>query len=57
MQTWQGKRLRVLVPYSRAGVSQTIWVEGKDGALLVDIGDGALRDILDRDLDAIRRGA
>jgi ribonuclease Z len=49
--SWTGHHLEVLVPYSRAGVSQTIWVEGGNGALLVDVGDGALRDILTCGLD------
>jgi ribonuclease BN (tRNA processing enzyme) len=51
MQTWQGEQLAVYVPYSRAGVSHTIWVESEGGALLVDVGDGALRDILEHKLD------
>ncbi len=44
--TWQGRHLRVDIPFTRAGVAQHIWVENEQGAILVDVGDGALRDIL-----------
>ncbi len=46
MQSWHGKDLRVDVLYSKAGVAQHIWISNEDGDLLVDTGDGVLRDIL-----------
>lgn len=48
--TWQGRHLRVNVPFTRAGVAQQIWVENDAGAILIDVGDGALRDILVHEL-------
>lgn len=34
------------VLFTAAGVGQQIWIENNLGALLVDVGDGTLRDIL-----------
>jgi len=51
MRTWQGRNLRVNILYSRAGVSQQIWIENKIGAVLFDVGDGTLRDLLENKLD------
>jgi len=48
---WQGKNLRVQVLYTRAGVAQQIWVENDEGALLFDTGDGALRDMIENEID------
>ena len=44
--SWQGKSLRVHVLHSRAGVAQHIWISNDHGAVLIDAGDGLLRDIL-----------
>lgn len=46
MHLWHGKNIKVNILYSRAGVAQHIWIMNKNGALLIDSGDGALRDIL-----------
>jgi len=46
MKSWNGKNLSVKILYTRAGVAQTIWLAHKNDALLIDTGDGALRDLL-----------
>ena len=46
MDTWQGKALTVTIPCAIAGVAQQVWVGHEQGAILVDVGDGALRDVL-----------
>jgi ribonuclease Z len=46
MKSWNGKNLSAKILFSRAGVAQTIWLAQKNGALLIDTGDGALRDLL-----------
>lgn len=51
MQSWHGKHIHVTVLFSRAGIAQQIWLAGEQGSLLVDAGDGALRDIINNDLD------
>jgi ribonuclease Z len=48
---WQGKNLRANVLFSRAGVAQHIWINSEKGAVLIDTGDGLLRDILATKLD------
>ncbi len=45
-RTWCGKKLQVLILFTRAGVAQQIWVSARGRGLLVDTGDGALRDLL-----------
>lgn len=56
MQTWQGKYLNANILFSRAGMTQHIWVENENGAILFDVGDGILRDIKANkvDLDRLR---
>lgn len=54
MQSWEGKSLRVHVLYSRAGVAQHIWIENENGAVLIDTGDGLIRDLISNDLDPKR---
>lgn len=44
-QSWNGKNLAVKILFSRAGIAQQIWVAGKTGAVLIDTGDGIIRDI------------
>jgi len=44
--SWRGKHLTVYVLFSAAGVAQQVWIESDMGALLVDVGDGTLRDLL-----------
>ncbi|MCK4352713.1 ribonuclease Z [candidate division WOR-3 bacterium] len=51
MQSWEGKDIRVNILYSRAGVAQHIWVANEKGAILIDTGDGIVRDILSNELD------
>ncbi len=54
IQSWQGKSLRVHILYSRAGIAQHIWIESKNGSILIDTGDGILRDLLSNKLDPDR---
>jgi len=51
MKTWKGKNLTAHILFSGAGVAQQIWVANKNGAVLFDVGDGTLRDILANKLD------
>jgi ribonuclease Z len=39
------------VLYSTAGVAQQIWIGNENGALLIDAGDGLIRDLISNDLD------
>lgn len=50
-QYWRGANLSVRVLFTAAGVAQQIWIENNLGALLVDVGDGTLRDILSKGLN------
>ena len=50
-QSWEGKNLLAHVLYSRAGVAQHIWIENQNGAILIDAGDGLIRDLISNDLD------
>lgn len=43
--------MNVVVLYSRAGVAQHIWLCTRDNAILIDTGDGLLRDLLSNNLD------
>ena len=45
-RTWMGKKLRVDVLFSAAGVAQQIRVTNDRGEILLDAGDGTLRDLL-----------
>ncbi|UCB52742.1 MAG: ribonuclease Z [Candidatus Zixiibacteriota bacterium] len=51
VQSWEGKNLRARVLYSRAGVAQHTWIENENGAVLIDTGDGLIRDLISNDLD------
>jgi ribonuclease BN (tRNA processing enzyme) len=53
-QRWRGKKIEVRILYSRAGVAQHIWIEGEEGSVLVDAGDGLIRDLLTCKLDPKR---
>jgi ribonuclease BN (tRNA processing enzyme) len=46
MRQWNGTHIQVKILYTRAGVAQTIWLAHKNAVLLIDTGDGALRDLL-----------
>jgi len=43
---WDGKSMRVRILYTRAGFAQHILIESDRGALLFDVGDGILRDLI-----------
>jgi ribonuclease Z len=51
MKTWIGKKLKVEILFSSAGVAQQIRVANDRGAFLLDAGDGTLRDLLAHGLD------
>ena len=51
IQSWQGKNINAKILYSRAGVAQHIWIDNENGSIIVDSGDGLLRDILSNNLD------
>lgn len=44
---WRGKSLSVDILYSRAGVASQIWIENSEGAILIDCGDGIVRDLIE----------
>ena len=48
---WQGTNWNVKILYSKAGVATQILVSTLECDLLVDVGDGALRDLLELDYD------
>ena len=48
---WQGKNVQVTILHSKAGVAQQVWISNDIGSILIDAGDGALRDILSNNLD------
>jgi ribonuclease BN (tRNA processing enzyme) len=50
-QFWQGKQVRVEIPFSRAGVAQQIRIESATGSVLIDAGDGTLRDLVSAGVD------
>ena len=49
-QSWQGKNIKAIILFSKAGIAQQIWISNKNGAILIDTGDGTLRDILASEL-------
>ncbi len=51
MQQWQGKHLKVEILFSAAGVATQSCVSNAGGLILVDAGDGCLRDLLDAGID------
>jgi len=48
---WQGKNWNVKVLYSKAGVATQILISTLKSDILVDVGDGTLRDLLELDYD------
>ncbi|MCD6161063.1 MAG: ribonuclease Z [candidate division Zixibacteria bacterium] len=50
-QAWHGKNLDVKILFSVAGLATQIWIENEQGSLLIDTGDGTLRDIVANKLD------
>jgi ribonuclease BN (tRNA processing enzyme) len=51
---WRGKIIEARVLYSRAGVAQHIWLEAANSCILVDAGDGIVRDLLANKLDPLQ---
>ncbi len=56
-QYWRGKKIEVRIPYSRAGVAQHIWLETESSHILIDTGDGVVRDLLGKGLDPVKLSA
>lgn len=52
--SWQGKTLNVTVLHTRAGVAQQVLVRTENSSVLVDVGDGSLRDLLASDVKPAR---
>lgn len=50
-EVWKKKGFEVKVLYSRPGVATQILVTAENSSFLVDIGDGALRDLLEVEAD------
>jgi ribonuclease BN (tRNA processing enzyme) len=48
---WQGKNWNVKVLYSKAGVATQVLISALKSDILVDVGDGTLRDLLELDYD------
>ena len=46
-RSWMGKKMRLDLVYSVAGVSTTLFLTTPEGSILVDAGDGALRDMIE----------
>jgi len=51
---WRGKSIRVKILFSRAGIAQHIWMENEKGWILVDAGDGIIRDLLYNKIDPVK---
>lgn len=48
---WRGKHLDVNILFSHAGIAQQIVIENENGWILIDAGDGTLRDLRDNKID------
>jgi ribonuclease BN (tRNA processing enzyme) len=48
-EAWQGVGWSVEVLYSRAGIGTQILVSSNGGDVLLDVGDGTLRDLLSKE--------
>lgn len=51
IQSWAGKSIRADILYSVAGIAQHILVSNEHGSILMDTGDGLLRDFISNELD------
>ena len=51
LNAWQGESWNVKVMYSKAGVATQILISTLECDILVDVGDGTLRDLLELDYD------
>ena len=47
MRTWSGRVFRVAVQYSYAGISTSIFLDHREGTIVLDCGDGAIRDMIE----------
>ncbi|MEA3559294.1 MAG: MBL fold metallo-hydrolase [Candidatus Thermoplasmatota archaeon] len=47
METWSGRVFRAAVRYSCAGISTSIFLEHREGTIVLDCGDGAIRDMIE----------
>ena len=50
-RTWDGNSLSVKILYSHAGLAQQITVGNSDSFVLIDTGDGTLRDLRENNID------
>ncbi len=57
LNSWQGRNWNVKVMYSKAGVATQILISTAECDILVDVGDGTLRDLLELDHDFKRLNA
>ncbi len=57
VRRWRGKKMEVRIPYSRAGVAQHMWLEAGNSCILIDAGDGVIRDLLAEGLDPSKLSA
>lgn len=48
--TWSGQEFEVTIPFTRAGVAQHVFITHGHSLVLIDAGDGVLRDMLDAGL-------
>lgn len=55
-KTWRGRDLEVNILFSRAGIAQQITVGNSDSFILVDTGDGTLRDLRNNGLNRRKIG-
>jgi phosphoribosyl 1,2-cyclic phosphate phosphodiesterase len=51
IQSWAGKSIRADILYAVAGIAQHVLVSNDNGSILVDTGDGLLRDFISNELD------
>lgn len=50
-EVWKGNGISVDILYSRAGAATQILVSSNEGDILLDVGDGTLRDLLSKEYD------
>lgn len=53
-QSWQGKNIQVKILFSVAGIAQHIWISNNNSSILIDTGDGVLRDLLSKEIEINR---
>ena len=51
IQSWVGKNIKADILYAIAGIAQHVLVSNEHGSILVDTGDGLLRDFISNELD------